>query len=174
MENLRYPIGRYQAEQSVTPRDVAKWVDEIKALPEQLQTAVSSLWDEQLDTPYREDGWTIRQVIHHIADSHLNGYTRIKLALTEDRPTIKPYDQEAWAELSDSELPVEVSLNLIEGLHQRWSYLLKSLDDEQLNRELIHPESGTLVLKSMIGLYAWHGKHHLGHITNLKKRKNWT
>ncbi|HKK45463.1 MAG TPA: putative metal-dependent hydrolase [Balneolaceae bacterium] len=174
MEDFRYPIGRYRAAQSVAPRDVAKWIDEIEALPRQLQTAVSSLSDEQQDTPYRKGGWTIRQVVHHIFDSHANSYIRFKLALTEDRPTIKPYDQEAWAKLSDSKLPVDVSLNLIKGLHERWGHLLKSLDEAQLSRELVHPESGTLIVKSMIGLYAWHGKHHLAHITNLKKQKNWT
>ena len=174
MEELKYPIGKEQIPEDPSNEEINNWVYEIKTLPEKLVKTVTSLSDKQLDTPYRENGWTIRQVIHHIADSHINGYTRIKLALTEEKPTIKPYQQESWAELLDSSLPVEVSLKLIEALHQRWSYLLKSLNKKHLNKELNHPSSGTVILKHLIGHYAWHGNHHLAHITTLKKRKNWT
>ncbi len=173
MDKNRYPIGSYQAKKSISPRDVAKWIDDIKKLPAKLRSEVSDLTDEQLDTAYREGGWTVRQLVHHIADSHINSYTRFKLALTEDRPTIKPYLQDEWANLPDTSMSINVSLQLIEALHKRWSVLLKSLDEDQLNRELIHPESGTVVLKSMIGNYAWHGNHHLAHIVNLKKKKDW-
>ncbi|NGP87133.1 YfiT family bacillithiol transferase [Fodinibius halophilus] len=174
MQSLKYPIGQYQTQDPISPRDIARWIDEIEALPEQLRNEVSELTTEQLDTPYRENGWTLRQVIHHIADSHLNGYLRVKLTLTEDKPTIKSYDQDSWANLSDTMQPVASSLKMITGIHQRWTHVLKSLDKNQLNRELVHPDKGILVLKSLIGLYAWHGKHHLAHITTLKKRKNWT
>lgn len=173
MEKARYPIGKYQPKKPITVRDVAKWIDEIEELPKKLRSVVSTLNDDQLDTPYREGGWTVRQLVHHIPDSHLNAYTRFKLALTEDKPTIKPYREDLWAELPDSSLPTEVSLKMLEAIHERWIYLLKSLNEEQLDRELIHPESGTVMLKSMIGSYAWHGKHHLAHITNLKEQKNW-
>ncbi|GAA5523295.1 putative metal-dependent hydrolase [Aliifodinibius salicampi] len=173
MDKSRYPIGSYQAKKTISTRDVAKWIDDIQELPVKLRSEVSYLTDEQLDTAYREDGWTVRQLVHHIADSHINSYTRFKLALTEDRPSIKPYLQDEWANLPDTSMPVAVSLQLIESLHKRWVVLLKSLDEDQLNRELIHPESGTLVLKSMIGQYAWHGKHHLAHIVNLKEKKDW-
>jgi uncharacterized damage-inducible protein DinB len=175
MEKIKYPIGRYRVDKTIAPRDVAKWIDEIEELPGKLRAEVSDLDEEQLDTPYREGGWTVRQLVHHLPDSHLNAYTRFKLALTEDKPTIKPYREDQWAELPDSSLPIEVSLKMLEAIHERWVYLLKSLNEEQLSRELIHPESdsGNVVLKSMIGNYAWHGKHHLAHIINLKEKKNW-
>ncbi|MCW9705681.1 YfiT family bacillithiol transferase [Fodinibius salsisoli] len=173
MDNNKYPIGPYQEKKDIKPQDVTKWIDEIQVLPAKLQSELADLSDEQLDTPYRKNGWTLRQLVHHIADSHINSYTRFKLTLTEDRPTIKPYLQDEWAELPDSSMPAEVSLQLIEALHQRWCCLLKSLDGKQLNRELIHPESGRVVLKSMIGHYAWHGKHHLAQIVNLKEKKDW-
>ncbi|MGD8747702.1 MAG: putative metal-dependent hydrolase [Balneolaceae bacterium] len=174
MDDIRYPLGKYQSKKDATPRDVAKWINEIEKLPAGLRESVSSLTEDQLDTPYRQGGWTVRQLIHHIADSHINSYVRFKWALTLNRPTIKAYEQDLWAQLPDSQLPVEVSLKVLDGLHERWAYLLKALNEQQLNRELVHPESGTLTVKSMIGLYAWHGKHHLAHITSLKKRKNWT
>lgn len=173
MEKLKYPIGRYKAEKSATPRDVARWIDEIEQFPSKLRSGVHSLTDDQLETPYREGSWTIRQLIHHIADSHLNGYLRIKLVLTEDCPVIKPYEQDSWAELVDSSMETDASLDLLSGLHKRWAQLLKSLGEKQLVREFIHPESGRSVVKSLIGGYAWHGKHHLAHITNLKKQENW-
>lgn len=173
MEEIKYPIGRFKPPHTTTPAEVTTWIDEIEGLPKKLREEVISLSSRRLDTPYRKNGWTVRQVVHHIADSHLNSYTRFKLALTEERPTIKPYKEKQWAKLSDSQLPVEPSLTLIDGLHQRWSYLLRSLDKNQLSRELIHPEAGTIVLKNMIAHYAWHGNHHLGHITTLKKKRNW-
>lgn len=173
MEKLKYPIGRYKAEKSATPRDVARWIDEIEQLPSILRSEVHSLTADQLQTPYRKGGWTICQLVHHIADSHLNGYLRIKLALTKDCPVIKPYKQDLWASLPDSSMDTDVSLNLLSGLHKRWAQLLKSLGEKQLVREFIHPQSGRHVVKSLIGRYAWHGKHHLAHITNLKNKKNW-
>lgn len=173
MDKTRYPIGKFQSSQPVALRDVAKWIDEIKTLPGKLRSEVTNLSDDQLDTPYREGGWTVRQLIHHIGDSHLNAYIRFKLALTEERPTIKPYRQDEWAKLPDSSLSIDVSLNMLDAIHERWVAVLKSMDEQQLNLELNHPESGTVVLKSMIGSYAWHGKHHLAHIINLKKQKDW-
>ncbi len=173
MKNQQYPIGKFNAKKGVVPQDVASWIDNIAMLPQQLHSAVSSLTNAQLDTPYRDEGWTVRQVVHHIADSHMNGYTRIKLALTEERPTIKPYQQDPWSELPDMNMPVEPSLKIIDGLHRRWAELLKSLNEEQLSREIIHPEEGSQTVKTMIGHYNWHGKHHLAHITALKEQKNW-
>lgn len=174
MEDLRYPTGRYKQKSDVHPRDVAKWIDEIEQLPAALEAAVSDLTDDQLDTPYRDGGWTVRQLVHHIADSHLNAYARFKLGLTEDTPTIKPYLQESWAELPDSTMPVSISVDMLRAIHQRWIAVLKSMDSDQLDREIHHPEhKKNIALKSLIGNYAWHGKHHLAHITNLKKRKNW-
>jgi len=135
---------------------------------------VKNLNDKQLDTPYREGGWTVRQVVHHIGDSHLNSYVRLKLALTEEQPTIKPYEQQLWAELADYKLfPVQDSLKFIELLHRRWVILLKSMDNDQLERTFLHPESGVIVLKKNIGVYAWHGRHHLAQIKALIERKGW-
>ncbi len=173
MENIKYPIGRYQPPKQISLDNIYGWIGDIEIFPADLKKESLPLSDEQLDTPYREKGWTIRQLIHHIADSHTNAYIRVKLTLTEECPTIKDYQQDRWAELADSTLPLESSLKIIEAIHERWVYLLKKLDSDQLNRELIHPKSGKMILKSLIGLYAWHGKHHLAHITSLKKRNNW-
>jgi len=139
-----------------------------------LRKEVENLSDEQLNTPYREGGWTIRQVVHHLPDSHLNSYVRFKLALTEDNPKVKTYEEHLWAELKDTfETPIEVSLNLINSLHKRWVVLLKSLSDEQFERTFNHPEWGNIPLDKTLALYAWHSRHHLAHITELKKRMNW-
>jgi len=152
----------------------AEAIREIAATPEKLRAAVKGLSDAQLDTPYREGGWTVRQVVHHVADSHLNAYIRLRLALTETEPTIKPYEEGAWAKLEDAEhAPVEVSLRLIDPLHERWVRLLKSLKVEDYRRKFVHPEHGARSVDWLVFLYAWHGRHHTAHITELKKAKGW-
>ena len=173
-EDLRYPIGRFAYGGPCSEAQRAGLIFEITSHPIHLRKAVEGLTREQLDTPYRPEGWTVRQVVHHLADSHMNSYIRFKLALTEAGPTIKPYDERAWAELADSRLEdVGVSLDLLAGLHRRWGTVLSSMDAAAFRRTLVHPESGTLTLDHMLGLYAWHGKHHLMHILNLKKRLGW-
>jgi hypothetical protein len=153
---------------------IKKWIIAIEELPVKLSDTVLRLNERQLDTPYRPGGWTVRQVVHHIGDSHLNGYIRFKLAITEDAPTIKPYKEELWAELEDYKLlPVQDSLEFIEILHKRWVIILNSMSGSQIERELIHPELGRLNLKRYLGLYAWHGEHHLAHITSLIRREGW-
>lgn len=167
----RYPIGKYKFSNEITATQLAEWIKEIEQLPFQLRQAVEGLTEQQLDTTYREGGWTVRQVVHHIADSHLNGYTRFRLALTEDVPTIQLYDEKTWAQLPDAvSAPVEVSLGLLEYLHKRWVLLLRSLSHVDWKRSFCHPEMGVTSLDLIIGLYAWHGKHHLAHITNLCKK----
>lgn len=173
MDKIRYPLGRYHPPKTLYAKELSGWIGDIEKLPSALVRETENLTDDQLDTPYRKNGWTVRQLVHHIADSHANAYIRFKLALTEDHPTIKAYKQDLWAGLRDSKLPLESSLKIIEGIHCRWVHLLKSLSPEELKRELIHPESGTVVLEFMIGDYAWHSRHHLAHITALKKRNNW-
>jgi len=149
-------------------------IQTLRLLPERLRTAVSGLGDEQLDTPYREAGWTLRQVVHHVADSHANSYVRFKLALTEDWPTIKPYDEAAWANLSDSRwLPVEISLSMIEALHIRWVALLESLSEEDFQRGFEHPQIGRQNLAKALAHYDWHSRHHTAHITSLRARQGW-
>ncbi|MFT8323364.1 MAG: YfiT family bacillithiol transferase [Bacillus sp. (in: firmicutes)] len=165
----KYPIGKFTYENEITEEIVERWIEEIEKLPALLQAVIKNLNETQLDMPYREGGWTVRQVVHHIADSHLNAYMRFKLALTEETPVIKPYEESKWAELSDYQLPIDVSLTLIKTLHIRLGNLLRHLTKEQLNKTFIHPESGTVVLKENIGIYAWHGKHHLAHISSVCK-----
>lgn len=172
-EDLRYPVGKFDSDLEVTPEMRQKFIRTISDLPEKLKEAVKNLDDEQLDTPYRHEGWTVRQVVHHIADSHLNCLCRFKLALTEDFPTIRPYYEDRWAELEDSKLPLEPSLKIIEGVHSRWSELLNSMTDEDFQRKLNHPESGEWDLDKLLGLYDWHSRHHLAHITKLAVRENW-
>ncbi|TKC18903.1 YfiT family bacillithiol transferase [Robertmurraya kyonggiensis] len=169
----RYPIGKFQVEGEITNPVVQKWIKEIEVQPEQLREAVHGLSEEQLDTPYRDGGWTVRQVVHHLADSHLNAYIRFKLALTEDNPVIKPYEEGEWAKLPDSKMPVEVSLTLFESIHQRLVTLLTSLTLEDLEKTFVHPDSGTISLGRNIGMYSWHGRHHIAHITSLCSRKGW-
>lgn len=164
--NDRYPIGEFDCSDNITPEEVADWIDEIREFPSRLVEVVSNLTDVELNKTYRVNGWTIRQVVHHIADSHMNAFIRFKLALTEDNPTIKPYDQDEWAKSADCKLPIEASLSIIESLHERWSYLLQSLSEEQLNRTFHHPDSGLVRVERNIGIYAWHGNHHLAHIKN--------
>jgi hypothetical protein len=175
MEDSRYPIGKYdRARGPHTPEERKKLIDAIAQLPERLKQALTGLNGKQLDTPYREGGWTVRQVTHHLADSHLNAYIRFKLALTEDNPTIKPYNQTLWAELPDSRFtPIDVSLALIDNLHARWVVLLRSLKSDDWERLVTHPEDGVMSLDKMLGIYHWHGAHHLAHITGLRQRSQW-
>ncbi len=170
----RYPIGKFDMNITVTKEMRSDFIKTIETLPSQLRKEVENLSQEQLDTPYRNGGWTIRQVVHHFPDSHINSYVRFKLALTEDNPQIKTYEEHLWAELPDTFItPIEVSLNLLESLHTRWSVLLRSLTDEQFERTFQHPEWGNITLSKVLALYVWHSKHHLAHITELKKKMGW-
>ena|SRR5579871_388948 len=173
LEDLRYPIGRFKPSPSFGPAVRAEQISTLRLLPSVLATAVEGLTHLQLDTPYREGGWTVRQLIHHIADSHANAYVRTKLALTEDWPTIKPYDEAAWARLADSALPIDGSLAMIGSMHERWVTLLESLSDSDFQRGYIHPENGRQNLATVLGLYAWHSRHHTAHIKDLLARQNW-
>jgi DinB superfamily len=173
LEDLRYPIGRFGPATSSDAAIRAEQISTLRQLPAALQGAVSGLTPSQLDTPYREGGWTVRQLVHHIADSHANAYVRTKLALTEDWPTIKPYDEAAWARLVDSRLPVDGSLNMIAAMHERWVALLESLADADFERGYNHPENGRQTLATVLALYAWHSRHHTAHIVNLCARQNW-
>ena len=172
-EDLRFPIGKFDASREVTPELRREFIQTIADLPIKIAEAVKDLNDGQLDTPYRPEGWTVRQTVHHVADSHLNSYCRFKLALTEDKPTIRPYYEDRWAELKDSQLPIDVSLKIIEGVHRRWVVLLDSMTDEDFKRELIHPDSGDWKLDKFLGLYEWHSKHHTAHIMKLRERNGW-
>lgn len=176
-EKLKYPIGKFikPDRDSLTKELLEKYIAEIEIFPSRLRSEVENLTDEQLGAQYRPNGWTIRQVVNHCADSHINGFVRFKLTLTEEKPIVKPYFEERWAELIDSKaIPIEPALKMLEGLHQRWTILLKSLKEEQLKRSFIHPENEREIsLEETISLYAWHGNHHLAHITTLKKIKNW-
>ena len=174
LDDLRYPIGKHNVRAPIDDAAVKAAIRDIRELPDHLAAAVAGLSDKQLDTPYRQGGWTIRQVAHHLPDSHLNAYTRLKLALTEDVPVIKTYDEERWAELPDARtLPVEPSLSLLRGLHARWASLLEGLSQAELQRELMHPEAGKFSMAQMTGLYGWHSRHHVAHITSLRKRSGW-
>ena len=173
--DLSYPIGKFQKEINITAERRQALIDGITKLPLHLRSAVNGLADPQLDTPYRPGGWTVRQVIHHIPDSHLNAYVRFKLALTESEPTIKPYDEKQWAELADVKLtPIEVSLSLLENLHARWTQLLRALSPAAFSKTFRHPEIGLLTLDTQLALYEWHGRHHLAHITSLRIRMGWS
>ncbi|MEO6820913.1 MAG: YfiT family bacillithiol transferase [Ginsengibacter sp.] len=174
-EQLKYPIGKFEKPELITRDILSKWILEISDFPARLKNEVTYLTDEQLDTQYRPGGWTIRQVVHHCADSHMTSFTRFKLALTEEKPTIKPFLEDRWAALSDGKTaPIEPSLMVLEGLHNRWVSLLNSLTEEDLHKKFIHPEQGReFILNENIGIYAWHGNHHLAHITQLKKIKKW-
>lgn len=175
MDDVRYPVGKFERRDLLTPAERATLIEQIAAAPSRMREAVQSLDARQIETPYREGGWTVRQVVHHLPDSHLNAYTRFKLALTEDTPMIKPYDEARWAELSDSrDTPIGTSLTLLESLHDRWVRLLRAMSDADFQRTLKHPEhQGTMTLDSMLGLYGWHGRHHVGHITSLRQRMGW-
>jgi hypothetical protein len=169
----RYPIGKFEKPAIITPDDRARAIATLAELPEMLRNAVEGLDTAQLSTPYREGGWTVRQVVHHIADSHMNASVRMRLALTEDWPTIKPYDEKAWATLRDYAAPIEWSLELVESLHARWVMLLQSLSEEQWQRGFHHPEDGPRTLDLMVLVYAWHSMHHVAHITHLRAKEEW-
>jgi hypothetical protein len=170
IEELKYPIGKFQTSETIDCNQIEEWIRTIERFPEKLSHEVLNLTQAELEKQYRPNGWTIRQVVNHCADSHMNSLIRFKLALTEDVPTIKPYFEDLWAELRDSNVfPVGSSLKILEGLHERWTYLLRSLSDEDLERQFKHPESGELIsLKINIGIYAWHCEHHLAHVRNAK------
>jgi uncharacterized damage-inducible protein DinB len=170
----RYPLGRFSSPDPITAQDIQTSIDAIAALPTELRAAVRDLTDAQVDTPYRQDGWTVRQLVHHIADSHMNAFIRFRLALTEDKPTIKPYNESLWAQVADTpRTPIEVSLTLLEMLHKRWTILLESMRGEDFARRLVHPEHGEISLDWLLQLYAWHGAHHTAHVTELRKREGW-
>ena len=174
LDELRYPIGQFQAPAHIDDQQIQSWIDDIETLPADFRRLVELLSESQLDTRYRPDGWTLRQVVHHLPESHMNSFIRFKWALTEDSPEIKAYFEERWAELGDySSVPVQVSLGLLESLHQRWVGLLRSLGPEDLSREFIHPDSGLTNLAENIGAYAWHGRHHLAHIEQTVHREGW-
>jgi hypothetical protein len=169
----RYPVGRFARPATIAPEERSGAIATLAELPEQLRNAVDGLSSSQLGTPYREGGWTLRQVVHHVADSHMNALIRVKLALTEDWPTVKPYDEAAWSNLHDVAAPVEWSLELVESLHARWVMLLQSLNDEQWQRGFNHPESGPNTVELVTLIYAWHSRHHVAHITHLRAREGW-
>ncbi len=173
VDDLRYPIGQFKPALTTTPEQRVEHIAVLRALPDRLSEAVDALDDAQLDTPYREGGWTVRQVVHHVADSHLNSYARFKLALTEEEPTIKPYDEGAWAVLPDSRTPVDVSLTLTWALHERWVALLESMTEKDFKKKFIHPERGFQDLATTLALYDWHSRHHTAHITTLRARMGW-
>ena len=198
MEDLRYPIGEFTLPSEMTAEQRARFVDQIAELPSLLRRAVEGLSPEQLDTPYRPGGWTVRQVVHHVPDSHLNAYARMKLALTEDLPTVKTYNQEGWLAVTDLNVPIGASLSLLDGLHALWAGMLRSLSEEQWQRGFIHPElagaaaqqggrrdepwrrafmadaRGMITVQALLPTYAWHGRHHAAHITRLRERMGWT
>lgn len=173
--DLRYPIGRFQRPASLSPAERAAAVAAIAEAPARLREAVAGLTPDQLDTPYREGGWTVRQLVHHVPDSHLNAYVRCKLALTEEAPTIRPYDEKRWAELPEAKTaPIEPSLVLLEGLHGRWVLALGGMNPADWQRPLVHLEMGRLTVEQLIALYMWHGRHHTAHVTALRQRQGWS
>ena len=175
LQQLRYPIGKFQAPDQITPELLAQWIDTLEQFPIRLEAMVKFLSKEQLDTPYRPEGWTIRQVVHHVSDSHHHSYTRFKWALTEDKPIIKAYNQALWAELHDTKTaPIPMSIEHLKAVHYKLVYLLKGLSEDEWNRSFIHPESNSEVpLRLNVGIYAWHCNHHYAHIENLLKRNGW-
>ncbi len=173
--DLRYPIGEFVYPKSSTVEERIVWVRDLAEASAHMRAAVAGLSPDQLDTPYRPGGWTVRQVVHHVPDSHLNAFVRFKLALTEDVPTIKPYDEARWAKLADySSTPIEVSLTLLETLHYRWVRLLDSMAESDFDRAFRHPEIGMMTLGSYLAGYSWHSRHHVAHIISLRRRMGWT
>ena len=174
MTDPRFPIGKFHYDGLSSEDQKQTFLDDIARTPANLRAAVKGLTETQLDTPYRAGGWTVRQVVHHVPDSHMNSYMRFKLALTEDEPTIKPYAEDRWAELADSKAtPIEVSLTMLDSLHDRWVRLLRSLGPEDWKRTFRHPELGAMTLEKTLALYAWHGKHHVAHVTELRRQRGW-
>lgn len=173
-EDLRFPVGKFSGAPDETAEIRAGFIKTIEELPAKFREAVSGLNQEQIDTPYRPEGWTVRQLVHHVADSHMNSFIRFKLGLTEDNPTIKPYAEDVWAEGVDYlEAPIDLSLNTIDSVHARWTMLLKSMSDTDFARTLNHPERGAMTLYSLLALYDWHSRHHTAHVTELRKTNNW-
>ncbi len=172
--DLRYPVGPFEFAGTLSDEQRQDLIGQIAAAPAKMRAAVAGLSDEQLNTPYRPEGWTVRQVVHHVPDSHLNSYIRFKLALTEERPTIKAYDENVWANLDDARsAPINVSLDLLEALHRRWVLFLRSLKGGDFQRTFNHSEMGSVSMDKNIALYAWHGRHHVAHITSLRERMGW-
>jgi hypothetical protein len=171
----RYPIGKFQwSGGEATAKERAERIAEIAACPAGMRAAVEGLDDTKLDTPYRDGGWTVRQVVHHVPDSHMNAYVRFKLGLTEETPTIKPYEENSWAQLPDSRTaPIGMSLDILESVHARWVLVLRAVRDVDFARKINHPESGVQTLDRMLALYAWHGRHHIAHVTSLRERRGW-
>src|SRR5919204_3589881 len=172
-QDLRYRGGDFRPPSSITPAMRADAIEAIAALPGKMRAAVSGLSELQLDTPYRPGGWTVRQVVHHVPDSHINAYTRLKLAITENNPTIKPYDQDAFAQLPDQRMPIDVSLSLLDALHARWTTVLRALTPDQFARPMFHPEIGPITVDYLVQLYSWHSRHHVAHIMRLREREGW-
>lgn len=174
IQDHRYPIGKYEV-QPFSEKQWEEWLIDIKNLPQHMENAVLNLDEAQLDTPYRDGGWTVKQVVHHVADSHMNAYIRFKLGLTEDNPTIKPYDEAAWAEMADTKnLPINISLTILHAVHTRWNEVLKNMSREDLDRTVFHPESKKqFTLWEFLGLYSWHSRHHVAHVTSLRERMKW-
>lgn len=169
LETLRFPIGRWQPIADPAPEQYREWIDRIEQAPIELRSAVDGISEAELETSYRPGGWTLRQVVHHLPDSHMNAYIRFRMALTEDEPTVKPYNEAAWAELPDGKsAPIDLSLDLFEQIHNRLVILLRSLDSEAMKRRFIHPEDGTLTIAETVGVYAWHGDHHIAHIRSAR------
>ncbi len=174
MPDPRYPIGKFSFEGPLTAEQKKQYLNDIEQTPARLRAAVRGLSDEQLNTPYRDGGWTVRQLAHHVPDSHMNAYIRFKLALTEDEPTIRPYMEDRWAELPESkQAPIDVSLALLDSLHQRWTMVLRNIPDADWKRTFRHPEMGLLSLEKTLALYAWHGRHHVAHVTTLREKMGW-
>ena len=176
LEKLRYPIGKFSFNLAADETEGKRWISGIEKLPAEIRKSVNGLNQEQLSTTYRDGGWTVKQVVHHLADSHINAYIRIKLALTENNPTIKPYEEAEWAKLDDAKnLPVEISLSLLDALHTRWVFMLRKLSADDFNKTIYHPESKKeMSVKYLVAMYAWHGSHHTAHITELRKREGWS
>lgn len=172
--DLRYPIGKFDPSIIITPKERQVFIEQIAEAPAKLRAAVTGLSDEQLATPYRPEGWSVRQVVHHVPDSHINSYMRFKLAMTEDQPQIRTYHEERWAELEDARTgPLDISLNLLDWLHQRWVLFLRSLQEDDFKRTFQHPEWGSVSIDMASAIYAWHGRHHVAHITALRDRNGW-
>ncbi len=174
MSDPRYPIGKFSFTGPHTAQQRQQYLNDIEQTPARLRAAVGGLSDPQLHTPYREGGWTVRQVAHHVPDSHMNAYIRFKLALTEDDPTIKPYMEDRWAELPESkQAPIDVSLALLDSLHQRWMLVLRNIADADWQRTFRHPEMGPMTLEKTLALYSWHGRHHVAHVASLREKMGW-
>jgi len=174
MNDLAYPVGRYQRPGSLTPEQRLAAFEVLAAAPARLRAAVNGLNDAQLDTPYRPGGWTVRQVVHHVPDSHVNAFIRTKLALTEDNPTIKPYDQDAWSTLEDARsTPIDVSLALLDAVHDRWMRILRAMSPADFARTIMHPENGPMTMDDVLAMYDWHSRHHVAHVVGLRERSGW-